>query len=66
MGHSKVQEKDKDKEGNQKHRPSFPLFSGKDIQWWLYRVEQILDYFNYQEDQRVKMVAMYLEKGALG
>lgn len=66
MGHSKVQEKDKDKEGNQKRRPSFPLFSGKDIQWWLYRVEQILDYFNYQEDQRVKMVAMYLEKGALG
>lgn len=46
--------------------PIFHSFSGKDIQGWLYRVEQLLAFFNYQRDQRVKMAAMYLKKRALG
>lgn len=45
-------------------RPSFPIFSGKDDQGWLYRMEQLLDYFNITGDQRVKIAVIFLEEGS--
>lgn len=46
-------------------RPNFPTFKGKDVQGWVHRVEQLLDYFNIEVEQRVRMVALYLEDGLL-
>lgn len=46
-------------------QPNFPTFSGEDVYRWLYRLEQLLDYFNIIAEQRVKMAVLYLENAPL-
>lgn len=42
----------KNYEGKSQFKPhsDFPIFRGKDLQSWIYRVEQLLDYFRIESD----------------
>lgn len=54
----------KNKSNQLKSRPEFPKFSGKDIHEWLYRVEQMMEFYSIkEEDQKVRLAALHLEKG---
>lgn len=50
---------------NSRPRPEFPLFTGKDVHGWLYRVEHLLDYYNAAADQQVRMAALHLDEKPL-
>lgn len=48
-----------------KPRPEFPLFTGKEVYNWIFRVEQLLDYYEVPPDQRMRNAALYLEEEPL-
>lgn len=52
-------------EGIQFSRPrlDFPIFKGKEMQSWLYRVG--LDFFRIDDEARVRIMALYLNDGPL-
>lgn len=45
--------------------PEFPLFTDKDIHGWLYRVEQLLEFYNTSPDKRVRMASLFLDEKPL-
>lgn len=51
----------------QQHKPwpEFPLFTDKDVHGWLYRVEQLLEFYNTGLEQRVRMATLYLDEKPL-
>lgn len=38
----------------------FSIFSGEDIKGWIYRIEQMLDYYYIAAEQRVRVAAMHV------
>lgn len=42
-------------------RPEFLTLSRIDVHGWLYRVEQLLEFFTMSLDQKVRMAALYLK-----
>lgn len=48
-----------------KPKLEFPLFTGVDIEGWLYTMEQVLDFYQIEREQRVRMAAMHLHGSSL-
>lgn len=48
-----------------KPKVEFPIFSGVNVKGWLHRMEQMLDYYCVNPEQRVRMAAMHLVESPL-
>lgn len=46
-------------------RPDLPNFTGKEVHVWLYRAQQLMNFYNISHNLRVRMAALYLEEGPL-
>lgn len=62
-----VQNSNKSQDSRYVPKPKFelPIFAGEDVKGRIYRTEQMLDYYNIQGEQRVKVAAMHLEGSSL-